>query len=107
MTTTLRDHVTRRGTWLRLLFMFLFGMIFNVVQIVIMLTVFIQFFSTLLTGHSNRQLAGLGDSLGAYVYEIIRFLTFASEAMPFPFGAWPPATRILDKENPPPSVNDS
>jgi hypothetical protein len=33
----------------------------------------------------------LGQGLGAYIYEILQFMTFNSEQLPFPFGRWPQA----------------
>jgi hypothetical protein len=94
MPSTVREHASQRSTWLRLLYMLLYGLIFNILQVIIMLTVVVQFISKLLTGNTYGRLDRFGDSLGAYVHEIIRFLTFASETMPFPFGPWPPAAQV-------------
>jgi hypothetical protein len=45
----------------------------------------------LFTGQKNQPLLGLGQSLATYTYQIVLYLTFASEVRPFPFDAdWPP-----------------
>lgn len=104
MASTVREHASERSTWLRLLYMLLFGLIFNILPVIIMLTVIVQFVSKLTTGKTYGQLDRFGDNLGAYTHEIIRFLTFASDAMPFPLGPWPVGGRIASAEN---HVNNS
>jgi hypothetical protein len=87
--------------------MLLYGLIFNILQVIIMLTVIVQFISKLLTGKTYGQLGRFGDSVGAYVHEIISFLTFASETMPFPFGPWPPGQRVSTADPASPAAEDS
>lgn len=49
----------------------------------------IQFALALLTGTPNARLLAFGSSLGSYLRQVARFLTFASEEVPFPFSDWP------------------
>jgi len=37
----------------------------------------------------NVRLVSFGHSLGSYLRQIVAFLTFEAEAMPFPFSDWP------------------
>ncbi|TDJ69501.1 MAG: DUF4389 domain-containing protein [Proteobacteria bacterium] len=41
----------------------------------------------LFTGETNEKLRHLGHNLAAYIYQAIRYLTFATEERPFPFDA--------------------
>ena len=43
----------------------------------------------LLAGKPNDRLVSFGRSLGRYLQQIVEFLTFATEEMPFPFNDWP------------------
>lgn len=92
MADNLREHVTARPTWMRSLYMVLFIVAFNVAEIVIAFVVLAQFLFKLFSGRPLEQLVALGDSLSNYIAEIVRFLTFRSEDMPYPFGKWPKGT---------------
>lgn len=86
----MEKNVTSRSTWLRLIFMIVFGFLYGLSRIVIAAVVVIQFFYVLLSGETNEQLQKFGHSLAIYSYQVINFLTFNTEKKPFPFdGAWP------------------
>jgi hypothetical protein len=86
----LEQNVTRRSTWVRLIFMLVLAVIWGISRVVTAAVVVIQFFYVLLGGETNDQLKTLGHSLAIYSYEITDYLTFNSELKPFPFdSAWP------------------
>ena len=86
----LEQNVTRRSTWLRLIFMIILGFLWGLSRFVTAAVVAIQFFYVLLSGETNTQLKTLGHSLAIYSYEITDFLTFNTEVKPFPFDSeWP------------------
>jgi Domain of unknown function (DUF4389) len=91
MKTSIKSNITRRGTWLRALYMLLFAVIYNVTEIVLAAVVLLQFFLVLLLGESNQRLLAFGKGLSTYVYQIFLFLTYNSEEIPFPFNPWPTA----------------
>jgi hypothetical protein len=82
--------------WVRILYMILFGIVFNVAELVMWVTVVFQVVVTIVTGRPNEQVRQFGQSLSIYVYEIWRFLTYNSEAKPFPFGEWPEPSKRTD-----------
>ena len=92
MADDLKEYVTARSTWMRLLYMILFVVAFNVAELVIAFVVLTQFLFKLMSGRPLDQLIVLGDSLSSYIGEIVRFLTFRSEDMPYPFVKWPTGT---------------
>lgn len=89
MNPELKENLRKRQTWLRGLYMLLFIVIYHVAEVVLGAVVFLQFLFTLFSGQSNLRLLRFGQNLSAYVYQILRFLTFNSEDMPFPFSDWP------------------
>jgi hypothetical protein len=69
--------------------MLLFFVILWFARFVILAAVLFQFVSMLVSGKINERLLELGESLGLYSYQIIRFLTYNTEEKPFPFAEWP------------------
>ena len=86
---TLKARVTDLETWKRLLYMILFGIAFQVSEVVVFAVVVVQFLFKLLGGEPNARLAAFGRDLGIYFQQVISFLTFDSEDMPFPLAPWP------------------
>lgn len=81
--------INRRNIWMRGLFMLLLILAFHISGTVIFIVTAIQFVVMLLAGKTNARLVTFGRSLGRYLQQIVDFLTFATEEMPFPFNDWP------------------
>ena len=91
------SEVQRHNAWIRLLYIILFVAIFNLVEAATYIVLVVQFVFHLFTGKPNERLSELGASLASYARELIVFLTYRSDELPYPFGPWPgagvPATR--------------
>jgi len=86
----MEDNLKSRTTWLRLLFMFIYGLIISLTGMVGTVIVVLGFFWVLFTGEVNRELRQIGQTIATYMFEIIRYMTFNTDDKPFPFGgAWP------------------
>ena len=85
----LKHNLKERKTWLRGLYMLLFGIFYSIAEIIIIAVAVFQFLLALFTGNTNERLLKLGQSLSTYVYQVLQFLTFNSNHHPYPFGAWP------------------
>ncbi|MBI1424928.1 MAG: DUF4389 domain-containing protein [Gammaproteobacteria bacterium] len=96
MDSELKNNLRKRATWLRGLYMLLFIVIFHVAEVVVGAVVLLQFLFTLFSGATNARLLRFGQSLSQYVYQILRFLSFNSEEMPFPFSEWPTTDETTD-----------
>ena len=81
----------KRNIWIRGLFMLLMAIAFQVCGTVLCFVAVIQFVITLLNDTPNVRLVSFGRSLGSYLRQIVNYLTFATEEMPFPFSEWPAA----------------
>jgi hypothetical protein len=85
----LKQNISERSTWLRGLYMLLFGVIYSVAELVAVAVAVFQFLSKLITGRLNTRLLKFGQSICVFIYQVWQFLTFNREALPFPFGPWP------------------
>ena len=73
----------------RLLYMILMGIIFQICGTLLFALAAIQFVLAVITDAPNPRLARFSQGLGSYLRQIVWFLTFASEELPFPFNDWP------------------
>ncbi len=85
----IKSNLTSSKHWLRLIFMLLFAAILQVASVLMWILVIAQFIFSLITGEDNPNLRKLGHSLSIYIFDTLKFLTYASEEKPFPFADWP------------------
>lgn len=87
----MEENLKSRATWTRFLFMVLSYILVSLAGMVGSVVVVLGFLMVLFTGEVNRELRGVGQSIAAYIYENVRYLTFNTDERPFPFGGkWPP-----------------
>ncbi|NOX49209.1 MAG: DUF4389 domain-containing protein [Gammaproteobacteria bacterium] len=84
-----KDRMTDRGIWIRALYAVFFAITYPLAKTIIMLVVIFQFIAALISGSVNEALLRLGANLSTYVYQVLQFLTFNDETLPFPFSDWP------------------
>ncbi|HEU4620133.1 MAG TPA: DUF4389 domain-containing protein [Gammaproteobacteria bacterium] len=88
--TPFEENVKRRSTWMRLVFMIVLWLLYQVAEFVAGVVIVIQFLWVLFTGKKNPGLLEFGQSISTYIYEVLRYLTFNTEERPFPFDLrWP------------------
>ncbi len=90
----MKEHLLSGSTWLRGLFMLLFAFAYYFAVMVTGVIVLFQFGFLLFTGKHNENLLEVGQSLSAYIYQILRYLTYNSDEKPFPFQAWPTGNEL-------------
>jgi len=78
-----------RNIWMRGLFMLLMALACHVSVTVLFIISLIQFVIKLLNDAPNERLVSFGRSMGRYFQQIVGFMTFATEDIPFPFNDWP------------------
>ena len=91
MSNDLKQNLTRAGTWIRVLYVILFAAIYTVAEIVLVAVVVVQFGFVLISGKRNPNLLQFGARLSRYMYDVLRYFAFSSDAKPFPFDDWPAA----------------
>ena len=92
----LEKNLTSKRTWLRLLTMVLFAIIFIVATWLAAAIVILQFIVVLVTGDTNSNLQNLGSSMGIYLHNIVDYLSYNNDDLPFPFADWPVASGADD-----------
>ncbi len=86
----IEENLKSRATWTRLLFMVISYILLSIAGFVGSFVIVLGFVWVLFTGEVNQQVRQVGQSLAAYIYEIVRFLTFNTDDRPFPLGNdWP------------------
>jgi hypothetical protein len=75
----------------RVLYMLVFAVVFWIITWTLAVTALVQLLVTVLTTRPQPELTRFGRGLANYARQIIEFLTFASEVLPFPFSEWPAA----------------
>ena len=93
------ENVKDENTWVRLAFIILFALALQITGVILTLTVIVQFLTQLLTGRPSEHVSAFGQNLASFVFQTIRFLTFASDDMPWPFSPWPDGPPGDDEES--------
>jgi len=79
----------KRNIWVRGLYMLLIALAYQISGTLMFIVAIFQFLATLINDTPNTRLLSFGRNLGRYFQQIVYFLTFASEEVPFPFNDWP------------------
>ena len=74
---------------LRVLYMLLFGIVFWILTWTLAVATLLQLLLRLINGRPHAEVARFGSALARYSRELIDFLTFATDRMPYPFAPWP------------------
>jgi hypothetical protein len=75
------------NAFLRLLFMLIFFALFGVVRMMTWVIVLFQFLSHLFTGRVTDVGSRWGKGLSDWTHQMLLFMTYNTERMPFPFHA--------------------
>lgn len=78
-----------RNLLVRLLYMLLMAFILQFCGTLLFILAIVQFIIVLIEDVPNARLAVFGRHLGSYAKQIVEFLTFGAETVPFPFSDWP------------------
>ncbi|MGE4351763.1 MAG: DUF4389 domain-containing protein [Bdellovibrionales bacterium] len=85
----IKKNVKDKDTWLRFVYLVVFGFAFYLSIILTFATSIFQFLAKLFSGSSFTGMSEFGSNLATYQAQVTRFLTFASDEKPFPFAAFP------------------
>ncbi|MDP9127049.1 MAG: DUF4389 domain-containing protein [Pseudomonadota bacterium] len=90
----LKKNVKDKDSWLRFVYLIVFGIIFYLCTFLLGFAALLQFLTKLFTGSTVKGIVDFGEDLAVYVAHVIRYLTFASDEKPFPFSPFPHRTKI-------------
>jgi len=94
----IEEHIKSRSTWQRLVFMVVLYLLATIASAVGSFIILLGFLWVLFTGETNRQLQRAGQVIAAYIYEIIRYLSYNTNDRPFPFDKDLPAAEAADSD---------
>jgi nucleoside recognition membrane protein YjiH len=83
------EPTANRSIWVRGLKTVLMALTYQLASTVLLAVAIFQFAWSLINETPNQPLIRLGRSLGRYQNQVARFVSFASEDVPFPFSDWP------------------
>lgn len=89
MNENIEPPVNKRNIWMRGFFMLLMALALHISGTVLFFVSLIQFVLMLLNDAPNARLVSFGRSMARYFQQIVNFLVFATEEIPFPFNDWP------------------
>lgn len=76
------------SVWSRGLWMLVLAFLFGVGEFILLVAAVLQFFWMLFGKAKNEPIASFGKDLAAWLSDVAKFQTGASEQKPFPFQAW-------------------
>lgn len=85
----LKKNVKDKDTWLRFVYLVVFGVAFYLSILLTFAASVFQFLAKLFSGSAFEGLAEFGNNLATYQGQVTRFLTFSSDEKPFPFAPFP------------------
>ena len=89
-TRPLPDPEVETNAFLRLIFMALFFALFGVVRLLLWVIVAFQFLAHLFTGRVTQRGQLWGNVLSTWIYQMMLFMSYNTERMPFPFTSFGP-----------------
>jgi len=83
-------NLKQGSAWVRVILMIAFAVVlYVIIPAIVLVLMLTQTLFVFITGDSNDNLRVLGTVLSKYIFEVLQFLSYASDNRPFPFSAFP------------------
>ena len=89
---------SRKKIAVRLLYTILFLIVFEIVKIIIQVSVIFQYVYLLISKTSNNPIRNFSNKVSVYAYRVLRYVTLNGNEKPFPFNNFPKKIELPDKE---------
>ncbi|MBW2555397.1 MAG: DUF4389 domain-containing protein [Deltaproteobacteria bacterium] len=89
---------SRKKIAVRLLYTILFLIVFEIVKIIIQVSVIFQYVYLLISKTSNNPIRNFSNKVSVYAYRVLRYVTLKKKKKPFPFNNFPKEIELPDKE---------
>ncbi len=89
MEEKIKINILNPDTWIRGIFMILFGFLSFISRFILIVISVLQFILVACTGSLNENLKKLGETISTWSYQAFLFLTYNTDEKPFPFSDWP------------------
>ena len=97
MSQSVKQNLKSDSQWLRLVFMVLFAVAYQVAELVVLFVVIIQALFALITGEPNSTLTQFAGGVNQFIFQILQFLTYKTDEKPFPFQDWPEPSAVVEE----------
>jgi len=84
-----KESVSRMKILMRLLYSVLFLLVFEILRLIVQVTVLGQYVYTLVLGTPSTPLKKFGARVSDYTYRVLRYLTLNENSRPYPFNKFP------------------
>lgn len=88
MEEQINTHLSQVQIWKRIFLMLLFAVVITMVRWLAWAVILLQLFFVLISGEKNQHILSFGRGLAIYDYHLLLYLTFGTDALPFPFSPW-------------------
>ena len=89
---------SRKKIAVRLLYTILFLIVFEIVKIIIQVSVLFQYVYLLISKNYNDPIRNFSNKVSVYAYRVLRYVTLNENEKPFPFNNFPKEIELPDKE---------
>ena len=89
---------SRKKIAVRLLYTILFLIVFEIVKIIIQVSVIFQYVYLLISKTSNNPIRNFSNKVSVYAYRVLRYVTLNENEKPFPFDNFPKEMELPDRE---------
>jgi len=89
---------SRKKIAVRLLYTILFLIVFEIVKIIIQVSVIFQYVYLLISKTSYNPIRNFSNKVSVYAYRVLRYVTLNENEKPFPFNNFPKEIELPDKE---------
>lgn len=89
---------SRKKIAIRLLYTILFLIVFEIIKIIIQVSVIFQYGYLLISKTGNNPIRDFSNKVSVYAYRILRYVTLNENEKPFPFNKFPKEIELPDPE---------
>ena len=88
----------RKKIAIRLLYTVFFLIVFEILKIIIQVSVLFQYVYLLISKTYNNPIRSFSNKVSVYAYRVLRYITLNENEKPFPFHDFPNEIELPDKE---------
>jgi len=96
---SVQEHAyTRKGIAIRLFVTILFFIIFEIIKLIMQVTMFFQYVYLFIAAKHSEPLRDFSNRLSVYAYRVMRYITLNENLRPFPFDRFPEAMEEAESD---------
>lgn len=81
--------VARKGIAIRFLYTVLFLIVFEILKLIVQITILIQFIFLAITKNHNESLRRFSNKISTYAYKVLRYMSLNDNQKPYPLTEFP------------------